>query len=217
MKTATLTLSVIVSCAILLVLCPALKADTFTETYGPTYDFNGAITMTGLIPTCGASPNPCVETIDVSLEYFTDTVNDITNPGFSMETVEILPGSSFSATGALGTESGGGLAAIFNTDSESYIEFHFPVGTSYPNPEIDLLIFPMTNTFSAEEFTCLQECQALFGGGGGIGNVPTTVEYTVTEVPEPRTYILILSGILFLGILRFKARKRGITRYDLSW
>jgi hypothetical protein len=182
----------------LLILCPALRADTFS----PTYDFNGVITSTGTNPTCGASPGPCVETIHVSFEYY---YGYSANP---LNDVILVPGTySAAASGELGPLE---VTTWFykNEPTSYYSEFLFPSGGGNPN-EIDLDINTVANTFYAESFSCLGECQTLFGVGPEIDSIPTTLEYTVSTVtptPEPTTLSLLLCAIFFLGVLHFASQ-----------
>lgn len=198
----------------LLACVPALRAHTFS----PTYAFNGVITATGLNPTCGTSPAPCVETVDVSFEYYYDIPSGSPFPagncfdsGGGVEScvgVVVLPGSTVSATGGFGPLSGSGVNGFVMLEDAFYYSPIILGASSPPNisNEIDLGLDPETNTFSSDAFSCTGECQSLFGGDGSDGAVPTTLEYTLRQLPEPSTLTLALLGILALAVLQFRRR-----------
>lgn len=195
-----------------LFLCvPALHADT----YSPTYQFIGIITVTGNNPTCGSSPDPCVETIGASFEYYYDIPPGSLFPGENCfdsipedegggcVRVVVLPGSTVIATGELGPLEWSGF--MINVGYSYYSEFTGPSdGAPFYN-EIDLDIDPETNTFYAQTYFLSGDSASLFGYGG-IGTVPTTLEYVVGQLPEPSVLSLVLLGILGLATLQFRRR-----------
>jgi hypothetical protein len=179
----------------LFVCVPRLSADT----YSPTYLFNGVITATGTNPTCGTSPGPCVETIDVSFEYYYAFL--YAQGEVAAVDLDLLPGSIVSAMGELGSLLEYGVQEFYYNEPDFYYSEILLEGG-----EIDLNLDPETNAFSADTYSCQAECENLFGGGGTVGGVPTTLEYTLSQLPEPSTLVSVLLGILCLAIPQLRRR-----------
>jgi hypothetical protein len=191
---------------------PALYADSLTVS--PIYDFNGVMTVIGNTPNAACGGSLCTETIDLSLEYQYEYLSAGASSNYYVLGV---PGTTpaGSETGALGSFSYAPTGFQEAEQSLFYSEVLFPVGSVGSTTEFDLDFDPETNTFSSETFFCTGECNTLFGPYEGIGSVPTTLSYTISEVPvnapEPGSLGMLgagLIGIGGLGVRRKLAQQR---------
>jgi len=184
--------------------CTTLHADEYT----PTYNFDGVITVLGVNPTCGASSFPCTETIDTSFQYYID----LTPVVDAAENVFIVPGTlSESASGSLGAVTTNATNGVFfeNDLDFSYLEFDFGSQLIQFDLNVDPLV-PPSGSFNADTYLCFGECNTLFGGSGGIGSLPTTLDYEITPVstPEPGTFSSLALGIGALVLLMGLRKRR---------
>jgi hypothetical protein len=191
----------LVALAVVVLWSPALYADSLTVS--PIYDFNGVMTVIGNTPNAACGGSLCTETIDLSLEY---QYEYLSAGALSNYYVLSVPGSTAvgSETGALGSFSYAPTGFLESSESYFYSEIKFPVGSGSPETEFDLDFDPETNTFRSETYFCTGECNTLFASGvGGNFSVPTTLSYTVSEVPvdapEPGSLGMLGAGLIGIG------------------
>jgi hypothetical protein len=174
----------------------------------PTYFFNGTITETGLIPGPSACPiSPCTATIDVSFDFY---LNQYPDSAFGTRAFPTIVDGTFDVAEVGPLPS---VVGVLNGNGGTFnLGFPLYLGLGFAGNEIDLEFNSQAgadpNAFGAGEFSCDANCRTFFGGVGTIFELPVQFTFTVAQVPEPKTFLMLLQGGFVLALLGLIRRYR---------
>jgi hypothetical protein len=173
----------------------------------PTYFFDGTIVEKGLTPGPSTCPtSPCTATIDISFDFF---LNQFPDTAFGTQAFPTIVDGTFDVAevGPLPPviEVSNGNGGPFSLGFPLFLELGFT------GNEIDLDFNSLAgldpNAFGAGEFSCDANCRTFFGGVGTIFELPVQFTFAVKQVPEPRTFLMLLASGFALALFGLIGRE----------